>query len=92
MKKEYGMSNMLPQKHEEMVRALTPYVSEQTASGQMALITIEPALPCFICGEPATEALIAPAREYEVDHRLPWLTFPICPACEERQVWGQPDE
>lgn len=86
------MAEMLPQKYEEIVRALTPYVSEQTASGQMALITIEPALPCFICGEPATEALIAPAREYELGNRRPWLTFPICPTCEERQIGSQSDE
>jgi hypothetical protein len=86
------MSEMLPQKYDEIVRALTPYVSEQTGSGQMALISIEPALPCFICGEPANEALIAPAREYELGSSQPWLTFPICPTCEERQVRGQAED
>jgi hypothetical protein len=84
---EYIMANNLPQKYQEVAKALIPYgpQAEETI-GQMALMTIDPALPCFICGLPATIALIAPAKDYELDHRKPWLTFPICSACEERQI------
>jgi hypothetical protein len=85
--------NNLPQKYREVAKALIPYVSVGGHNyGQMALLTINPALPCFICSQPATDALIAPATDYEVGSRTPWLTFPICPACRERQVQNQEAE
>jgi hypothetical protein len=84
------MSSYL-QKYQEVEKALTFYGAEYN-QGQMALISIDPALPCFLCGEPAIAALIAPARAYESDSGTPWLIFPICPDCEERQVTSQSPE
>lgn len=87
------MANTLLQKYREVAKALVPYIPDEAdSSGQMALITISPALPCFLCGQPAATALIAPAREYKVSANTPWLTFPLCPACQERQVPGQSAE
>jgi hypothetical protein len=83
------MTTKLPQKYQGVARALIPYAPDVETSGQMALIKISPALPCFICGQPATDALIAPAQNYEVSARRPWLIFPICSSCEERQVQSQ---
>ena len=83
------MAEYLIQKYQEIPKALIPYVPRSDASQQMALITIEPALPCFLCGQPAMMALIAPAPDYASGNQVPWLTFPICEACEERQVKAQ---
>ena len=83
------MTTRLPQKYQGVAKSLIPYMPEVESSGQMALIKISPALPCFICGQPATDAMIAPAKNYEVNSRSPWLTFPICASCEERQVQSQ---
>jgi hypothetical protein len=85
------MANYLLQKYQEVVKALVPY-SDTEAHGQMALITINPTLPCFLCGQPATIALIAPAPDYASGGGIPWLTFPLCSACEERQVQSQAGE
>lgn len=81
------MANYLLQKYQEVANALVPYNAE--AQGQMALITISPTLPCFLCGQPAALALIAPAPDYASGGGTPWLTFPLCSACEERQVKSQ---
>lgn len=80
----------LPQKYEEVAKSLIPYVSEQTETHQMALISVEPALPCFLCGRPATKALAAPAKHVQHQTVSPWLTFPICPNCEATQIGSQP--
>jgi hypothetical protein len=85
------MTERLPQKYQEVARALIPY-TPSGASGQMALITVDPALPCFICSRPATIALITPAPDQSPGAGTPWLTFPICSACEERQVKSQSTE
>ena len=77
----------LPQKYSEIPKALIPYVP--AASERVALITIDPALPCFICSQPATYALIVPAAEHLPSAPAAWLTFPICTSCEERQIQGQ---
>ena len=79
------MTTNLPQKYHEVAKSLVPYKSRKKR-GQMALISIKPALPCVLCGRPASEAIIAPAREQAPGA---WLTFPICEACEERQVKAQ---
>jgi hypothetical protein len=55
------MANYLLQKYQEVAKTLVPYNAE--AQGQMALININPTLPCFLCGQPAALALIAPAPE-----------------------------
>lgn len=78
------MTNYLPQKYQEAARALIPYVPSM--SDQIALITIDPALPCFICNQPATMALATPARDQLPGATNAWLTFPICSTCEERQI------
>jgi hypothetical protein len=79
------MTSKLPQKYQEVAKSIVPYESRKKP-GQMGLINIDPALPCVLCGRPATEAIIAPAPE-----QMPgaWLSFPICSACEERQVKAQ---
>lgn len=82
------MTEHLPQKYQDVAKALIPFTPD-TSTAQMALIKIEPALPCFLCGQPAESALIAPAQEYAYVTGTPWLTFPICPACEKRQVTRQ---
>ncbi len=84
------MTNYLPQKYQEAAKALIRYVPNR--SDQIALITIDPALPCFICNQPATMALIAPARDQLPGAANAWLTFPICSACEERQIKTQSRE
>jgi hypothetical protein len=84
------MANYLLQKYHEVAQALIPY---REAQGQMALIAINPSLPCFLCGQPAALALIAPAPDYTApEGGTPWLTFPLCAACEERQVKSQAGE
>jgi len=77
----------LPQKYQDVAKALIPYTATKTdASGQMALIKIEPALPCFLCSQPAREALIAPTPDRFPSGGQSWITFPICADCEERQI------
>ena len=85
------MTNRLPQKYQAVARAIIPYTPEQSSS-QMALIKVDPALPCFLCGQPARLALIAPAPDYARGSSTPWLTFPICADCEKRQVQRQAPE
>ena len=85
------MSN-LPKKYKDVAKAIIPYVPENTESQQMALINIEPSLPCFLCGNPANMALAAPAPEYAHGSAVPWLTFPICRRCETAQVQSQSGE
>ena len=81
------MATNLPQKYQEVAKALIPYIPEKPH--QMALININPALPCFICNRPATLALAAPAPEKISGAGNAWLTFPLCRKCEERQVKSQ---
>jgi len=83
------MTRQLPQKYQEVAKSIIPYTPEKKETGQMMLIEIEPALPCFLCDKPAEAALITPAAEYGPGHRRPWLTFPICADCEKRQVTRQ---
>jgi len=84
------MTNQLPQKYQGVAKALIPYTPEgEEFEGQMALITIDPPLPCFLCNQPASAALAAPAPDRFPGAGTPWLTFPICSACEERQVKSQ---
>ena len=83
------MTDRLPQKYQNVAKALIPYTSQSESSGQMALISIKPALPCFLCNQPASDALIAPAPDKFPSAGTSWLTFPICSACEERQVKSQ---
>jgi hypothetical protein len=84
------MADKLLQKYEKVVKALIPSTPDDSdSSGQMALITIDPALPCFLCNQPATDALVTPAPDQFPSSGTPWLTFPICAACEERQVKSQ---
>jgi hypothetical protein len=78
------MSN-LPQKYQEVPRALIPLIDEAD-SREMAVLTIEPALPCFLCGNPAHKALVAPSPRQAPDTITPWLTFPLCPRCEAAQI------
>lgn len=82
------MTARLPQKYQAIARALMPYVPD--SSEQIALIAIDPALPCFICNQPATRALIAPARDHLPGSVMAWLTLPICHECEQRQIKSQP--
>lgn len=82
------MTTKLPQKYQGVAKALIPYISDDT-SQQMMLIEVKPSLPCFICGQPAREALIAPASGYAANVGSAWVTFPICLSCEERQVKSQ---
>ena len=81
----------LPEKYQNVAKALIPYARRRgEASGQMALISIEPALPCFLYGQPAQDALVTPSAEHYSDSSsTPWLTFPICKECEERQIKSQ---
>ncbi|GAB4433369.1 MAG: hypothetical protein Kow0031_14950 [Anaerolineae bacterium] len=79
------MTTKLPQKYQEVARALVPY-QNRARKGQMALIGIEPPLPCTLCGHPASEAIIAPALDQAPGA---WLTFPLCGSCVERQVKAQ---
>ena len=81
------MTTTLPQKFQAVAKALVPYVPD--TSHQMALISVEPPLPCFICAQPAQAALIAPAPGHFSGAAAAWLTFPICADCEQRQVGGQ---
>ena len=67
------MTDNLPQKYQEVAKALIPYVPD--TSHQMALITIEPALPCFICAQPAHSALIAPAPDNSLGQERPGSLF-----------------
>ena len=80
------MTTYLPQKYQEIPKELTAYMPEK--SDQIALITIDPALPCFICSQPAAMALITAAPDH-IAGAAAWLTFPICAACEKRQVERQ---
>ena len=83
------MTTQLPQKYQQVAKALIPYTPERSSS-QMAVINIEPALPCFICNKPPHIALTAPAPDYAPGAAgTPWLTFPICSSCERRQVQKQ---
>lgn len=82
------MTTKLPQKYQKVAKAIIPYVPENT-SQQMMLVFVNPALPCFICAEPAKEALITPAPGYTSGAGTAWLTFPICMTCEERQIKSQ---
>jgi hypothetical protein len=82
------MSSQLPQKYQDVAKAVIPYTPDRSSS-QMAVININPALPCFICNQPAKIALITPAPDYAPGGGTPWLTFPICSACERRQVKKQ---
>ena len=82
------MSSQLPQKYQEVAKAIIPYTPDLSSS-QMAVIDINPALPCFICNQPARIALIAPASDYTSVAGTPWLLFPICSDCERRQVKKQ---
>ncbi len=87
------MTERLPQKYQDVAKALIPFTPDTESSSQMALITIDPALPCFLCTHPASAALIAPAPEqFPGAAGTSWLTFPICAACEERQVKSQTTE
>ena len=81
------MATNLPQKYQEVAKALIPYTPEKPH--QMAVININPALPCFICNRPATLALTAPAPEQTSGAGTAWLTFPLCRKCEDRQVKSQ---
>jgi len=83
------MTKNLPQKYQDVAKAIIPYMPEKRETGQMMLIEVKPALPCFLCGNPAEAALITPAEEYASGHSRPWLTFPICADCEKRQVARQ---
>ncbi len=82
------MTTKLPQKYHNVAKAIIPYVPDDT-SQKMMLVQVNPELPCFICGQPAEEALIAPAPGYSAGAGPAWLTFPICLSCEERQVQSQ---
>ncbi|MCG3207015.1 MAG: hypothetical protein FOGNACKC_00615 [Anaerolineae bacterium] len=75
------MTSYLPQKYQEVARELIPYRGKKTT--KLALIQIGPTLPCILCNNPATNAIIAPAPEQAPGA---WLTFPICDTCEERQI------
>lgn len=75
------MTSYLPQKYQDVARELIPYKSKKPT--QLALIHIDPALPCILCSNPATNAIIVPAPEQTAGA---WLTFPICDICEERQI------
>ena len=85
------MSN-LPQKYEQVAKAIIPYAFEQEESHHMALIKIDPTLPCFLCGRSAASALVTPAPQYAQGQTIPWLTFPICQQCEKTQVQSQSGE
>lgn len=82
------MTSKLPQKYQDVAKAIIPYTPEHS-SNQLALIKVDPALPCFLCGQPARAALIAPAPQYASGAATAWLTFPICSGCEQRQVQQQ---
>ena len=82
------MTSRLPQKYQDVAKAIIPYAPIESSS-QMALINVDPALPCFLCGQPTRTALIAPAPDQAPGTGRAWLTFPICPACEKRQVHRQ---
>jgi hypothetical protein len=82
------MTDQLPQKYQDVAKALIPY-TPNTSFGQMVLIFVDPALPCFLCGQPAEAALVTPAPDSTPGAGTPWLTFPICPDCEKRQVTRQ---
>lgn len=79
------MTSNLPQKYQEVAKELIPFKREK--SHKMALIKIDPALPCILCNRPATEAIIIPAPDQTPGA---WLTFPLCESCEERQVRSRP--
>ena len=79
----------LPQKYQEVAKAIIPYEFEAEESHKMALINIDPTLPCFLCGRSATLALVTPAPQYAQGQTIPWLTFPICQQCEMAQVQSQ---
>jgi hypothetical protein len=81
------MTTQLPQLYRDAAKSLIPYASDKPE--QIALITIDPALPCFICNQPATKALITPAQELLPKAAMAWLTFPICDSCEKRQIIAQ---
>ena len=51
------MTSRLPQKYQDVAKAIIPYAPIESSS-QMALINVDPALPCFLCGQPAHDALI----------------------------------
>lgn len=87
------MTKQLPQKYPEVAKALIPYTPDNAdSSGQMVLIKVDPALPCFLCNQPATDALVAPSPDKFTEGGTAWLTFPICAECEERQIKGQSAE
>ena len=84
------MPSNLPQKYQKVAKALIPFTGKtKDTAGQMALISIDPALPCFLCNQPADDALITPSTEHFAGGGTPWLTFPICKDCEERQIKSQ---
>jgi hypothetical protein len=82
------MNTLLPQKYQQVAKAIVPYQTRKS-SQQLGFINIEPALPCVLCGSPATEAIIAPAPDQAPGS---WLTFPVCSACEERQVFTESND
>jgi hypothetical protein len=75
------MTSLLPQKYQEIAREIIPFSGKKPQ--QLGVITIDPALPCFLCTNPATNAIIVPAPEQTPGA---WLAFPICDTCEERQI------
>jgi hypothetical protein len=79
------MSTFLPQKYQQVAKEIVPFQARKSFH-QLGFIKIDPALPCVLCGKPATEAIIAPATEQAPGS---WLTFPVCSACEERQVFTE---
>ncbi|HMR63468.1 MAG TPA: hypothetical protein PKE64_05585 [Anaerolineae bacterium] len=78
----------LPQKYQEVSHAIIPLLNEAD-SREMVVLTIEPALPCFLCGNPAHKALVAPSPRQSPEDVTPWLTFPICQRCEAAQIGDQ---
>jgi len=80
------MAKALPQRYQEVAKSIIPYTPNTESTGQMVLITVSPALPCFLCNNPAKSALVAPAPDRFPGAGTAWLTFPICADCEERRL------
>lgn len=84
------MVSQLPQKYQKVAKTLIPYTPDDAGTpGQMALIAVDPVLPCFLCNQPASAALVTPAPDRFPGAGTAWLTFPICSSCEERQIKSQ---